>query len=99
MRQAWGNVVLVANGVAETDTIEVSAPALTRAGLGYATPFPDPRAVARHQARALRSLYHEWREQVSEWRSQADRGTPLSEAQLEALRRQVGVAGTRTPAS
>jgi predicted phage baseplate assembly protein len=88
--QASGNVVLVANGVAETDTIEVSAPALTRPGLGYATPFPDPRAVARHQARALRSLYHEWREQVSEWRSRASGGTPLSDAQLELLRRQVG---------
>ena len=37
--------------VAETEPIEVSAPALTRAGLGYATPFPDPQAVARHQAR------------------------------------------------
>ena len=61
------------------------------AGLGYATPFPDPRVVARHQARALRSLYHEWREQVSEWRSQASGGTPLSEAQLESLRLQVGI--------
>ena len=81
--QASGNVVLVANGVAETDTIEVSAPALTRAGLGYATPFPDPQVVARHQARALRSLYREWREQVSEWRSQASSGTPLSDAQLD----------------
>ena len=89
--QAWGNVVLVANGVAETDTIKLSAPALTRAGLGYATPFPDPRAVARHQARALRSLYHQWREQVSEWCSQAARGTPLSGAQVEALRLQVGL--------
>jgi predicted phage baseplate assembly protein len=89
--QASGNVVLVANGVAETDTINVTAPALTRTGLGYATPFPDPQVVARHQARALRSLYHEWREQVAEWRSQASGGTPLSDAQLEVLRRQVGV--------
>jgi predicted phage baseplate assembly protein len=89
--QAWGNVVLVANGVAETDTIELSAPALTRAGLGYAMPFPDPQAVARHQASALRSLYRQWREQVSEWRSQASRGTPLSDAQIEALRLQVGI--------
>jgi predicted phage baseplate assembly protein len=88
--QASGNVVLVANGVAATDTIEVSAPALTRAGLGYATPFPDPRAVARHQARALRALYHEWREQVSRWHWQASHGTPLSEAQLGTLRLQVG---------
>ena len=89
--QASGNVVLVANGVAETGTIEVSGPALRRPGLSYATPFPDPRAVARHQARALRALYHEWREQVSEWRWQAGGGTPLSEARLAALRSQVGV--------
>ena len=88
--QASGNVVLVANGVVERDMIKVSAPALTRAGLGYSTPFPDPQVVARHQARALRSLYHEWRAQVSEWRSQASRGTPLSKAQLGALRLQVG---------
>jgi len=88
--RASGNVVLVANGVAQTDTIEVSAPALTRAGLGYATPFPDPRAVARHQAHALRSLYHEWQEQVSRWHWQASHGTPLSQAQLETLRLQVG---------
>ena len=88
--QAHGNVVLVANGVAETD-IKVSTPALIRAGLGYATPFPDPQIVARHQARMLRSLYHEWCEQVSEWRSQASGGTPLSEAQLGTLRLQVGI--------
>ena len=89
--QVWGNVVLVANGVAETDNkIDVSAPALTRAGLGYATPFPDPQVVARQQARALRAVYREWREQVSQWRSQASRGVPLSPDQLEALSRQVG---------
>jgi predicted phage baseplate assembly protein len=89
--QASGNVLLVAHGVAETDTIKVSAPALTRAGLGYAAPFPDPRIVARHQARALRAIYREWREQVSEWRWQASRGIPLSEATLAVLGSQVGV--------
>jgi len=89
--QASGNVVLVASGVAATDTVQVSAPVLTRAGLGYATPFPDPQVVARHQARALRSLYRKWREQVSQWRSQASGGTPLSGAQLAALRLQVGI--------
>ena len=40
--QASGNVVLVANGVAETDTIELSAPTLTRAGLSYADAVPGP---------------------------------------------------------
>jgi predicted phage baseplate assembly protein len=89
--QAWGNVVLVAHGVAQTDTVEVAAPALTRPGLGYAAPFPDPRTVARHQARALRALYHQWREQVAEWRAQAGDGTPLSPAELETLRLQVGL--------
>ena len=88
--QAHGNVVLAANGVAETDN-KMSAPKLTRAGLSYATPFPDPRVVARHQGRALRSLYPEWCGQVSEWRLQASRGTPLSEAQLASLRLQVGI--------
>jgi predicted phage baseplate assembly protein len=88
--QASGNVVLVAHGVAQPDTVQVSAPALTRAGLGYAAPFPDARLVARHQARALRALYLRWRDQVSEWRWQADRGTPLSEAQIELLRSVVG---------
>jgi predicted phage baseplate assembly protein len=87
-----GNVVLVGNAVAATDTVAVSAPALTRAGLSYATPFPDPRIVARHQARALRSLYHRWREQVGEWRWRAGHGTPLSEGQLAVLRVQVGNA-------
>ena len=89
--QASGNVVLVANGVPAADSIEISAPVLTRAGLGYATPFPDPQAVARHQARTLRSLYHQWREEVSQWRSQATSGTPLSKAQLAILRLQVGI--------
>jgi predicted phage baseplate assembly protein len=88
--QAWGNVVLVANGVAGTDPVTVAAPALTRPGLGYATPFPDPQAVARHQARALRALYHQWRELLSRWRAQASDGTPLSPEQLEVLRVQVG---------
>ena len=43
----------------------------------------------RH-ARCARSTT-EWCEQVSEWRSQASRGTPLSEAQLASLRLQVGI--------
>ena len=89
--RASGNVVLVASGVAETDTIKVSAPALSRTRLGYATPFPDRQVVARHQARALRSLYREWREQTERWRAQASDGTPLSRHQLETLRLQVGV--------
>ncbi|MGD0245484.1 MAG: putative baseplate assembly protein, partial [Streptosporangiaceae bacterium] len=89
---ASGNVVLVAHGVAEPDTVQVSAPKLTRSGLGYAAPFPDPRAVARHQARTLRSLYRRWQDQVSEWRWQAERGTPLTVTQLWLLRSQVGAA-------
>jgi hypothetical protein len=80
--RAAGNVVLVANGVAEADTITVATPALTRPGLGYAAPFPDPQVVARHQARALRGLYHQWREQVSKRRRTAvpaaARGPPAS---------------------
>ena len=89
--RALGNVVLVANGVATTETIPVSSPALSHSGLSYATPFPDQETVGRHQARRLRSLYHNWREQVEEWRSQADSGTPLSADQLDTLRLQVGI--------
>lgn len=88
---AHGNVVLVANGVARTEQISVSPPALPAAGLSYATPFPDPRVVGRHQARRLRTLYREWREQVDGWRTQAGGGTPLSADQLETLAAQVGV--------
>jgi predicted phage baseplate assembly protein len=89
--QAWGNVVLVANGVARTETIADSPPALSQPGMSYAAPFPDPRTVGLHQARRLRSLYRDWREQVEEWRSQAGSGTPLSADQLETLRLQIGV--------
>jgi predicted phage baseplate assembly protein len=89
--QASGNVVLAAEGVATTEKITVSRPALSRPGIGYAAPFPDPKIVGRHQARRLCSLYHEWREQVEEWRSQAIGGTALSAHQLETLRHQVGI--------
>jgi predicted phage baseplate assembly protein len=89
--QAWGNVVLVANGVARTEPIAVSPPALSKPGMSYAAPFPDPRIVGLHQARRLRSLYHDWREQVEEWRLQASSGTPLSADELETLRLQIGV--------
>ena len=90
--QASGNVVLVAHGTDVTETVKVAAPALTRAGLGYAAPFPDPRAIARHQARVLRALYPRWREQVAQWGAQASDGTPLSAEQLAVLRAQVGSA-------
>ncbi|WP_236978787.1 putative baseplate assembly protein [Mycobacterium kiyosense] len=88
--QASGNVVLVANGVAAADPLDPSAPALSRPGLSYATPFPDPRTVGRHQARRLHSIYHRWREQIAHWRTQADHGTPLSTEHLEMLALQVG---------
>jgi predicted phage baseplate assembly protein len=90
--QASGNVLLAAHGVAETDPVDLTAPKLTRAGLGYAMPFPDPRIVARHQARALRSLYHGWRERVSDWRGQVARGDPLGDDQIEVLRTVIGLA-------
>jgi predicted phage baseplate assembly protein len=89
--QASGNVVLVANGVARTEPIAVSSLALSRSEISYAETFPGPRVVGLHQARRLRTLYRNWREQVEEWRSQAGSGTPLSEHQLDLLRRQVGV--------
>jgi predicted phage baseplate assembly protein len=88
--QALGNVVLAANGVAITEPITVSQPALSRPEMSYATTFPDPRTVGLHQARRLRSLYRTWREQVEDWRVQASSGTALSADQLETLRRQIG---------
>jgi predicted phage baseplate assembly protein len=88
--QASGNVVLVANGVAEADTVDLSAPALSRRGLSYATRFPDPNAVGRHQARRLRSLYHKWRAQIAQWRTRAEHGTTLTAEQLAVLDRQIG---------
>ena len=93
--QVSGNVLLAAHGVAETDPVDLTAPKLSRAGLGYAVPFPDPRIVARHQARALRSLYRRWREEVSDWRWQVARGDPLTDDQIVALRTVVGLAELR----
>jgi len=89
--QALGNVVIAANGVATTEPITVSPPALSRPGMSYAAPFPDPRTVGLHQARRLRSLYRNWREKVEEWRLQASSGTALSADQLKILRLQIGV--------
>jgi predicted phage baseplate assembly protein len=93
--QASGNVLLAAHGVAGTDTVDLTTPKLTRAGLGYAVPFPDPRIVARHQARALRSLYRRWRDQISDWRWQVAPGNPLTDNQVEVLRTVAGIAELR----
>ncbi len=94
--QAFGNVVLAAHGVAATEKITAFPPKLTRTGLSYAVPFPHPSTVARHQARRLRSLYDQWRNEIAEWRSRALDGTPLSADHLDALRRQVGIRELET---
>jgi predicted phage baseplate assembly protein len=90
--QATGNVVLVGHGIAvPPDVVELAAPSLCRIGLTFSTPFPDPAAVARHQARVLRGLHGAWRRELREWRTAGDRGTPLHESQLNTLAAQVGV--------
>ena len=88
--QATGNVILAGNGVAWSDVVDPAAPQLTRPGLSYGAPFPDPGLVGRHQARWLRGLYRAWRRQVEEWLTDAVAGTPLSPEQLDLLRIQVG---------
>lgn len=88
--QATGNVVLVGHGIAVSEPVQPGNRRLTRAELTFSTPFPDPALVARHQARVLRGLYRSWRREVGEWRTAAERGTPLSRQQLELLERQLG---------
>ncbi|MGZ4221160.1 MAG: putative baseplate assembly protein [Solirubrobacteraceae bacterium] len=88
--QASGNVVLVAHGIPDGDEVTLGDAKLSRAGIGFSTPFPDPRVVGRHQARELRHLYEAWRREVTDWMWDAVWGTPLDEHQLETLTRQVG---------
>lgn len=87
---ASGNVVLVEHGVAVQEAVNLAAPSLSRPGLSFSTPFPDPQAVASRQARALRGLYRAWREELEGWLFAAECGTPLTAEQLESLRDQFG---------
>jgi predicted phage baseplate assembly protein len=87
---ASGNAILVAHGVPASETVTVSAPALSAAGLSWSVPFPDPAIVARHQARMLRGLYAAWRREVSEWLLEAVVGIPLSEERRTTLAGQLG---------
>jgi len=93
--QAVGNAVLVAHGAAAREEVDCAAPRLSRPRLSrpqlsFSTAFPDPEAVARHQARRLRGLYRSWTRQLERWYAEALRGTPLSAQRREALREQLG---------
>ena len=75
-------------GVSEqlsADHVVLSYPSLT-----WTCPYPDPAAVARHQARMLRRLPEDWRQQVEAWRHDAEAGEALSEHRMNRLRRLLG---------
>ena len=63
---------------------------LSRPQLTWACPYPEPAAVAWHQARLLRRLPDAWREQVEEWRRAAQDGEALGERRRGQLRRLLG---------
>ena len=85
-----GNTVLVGDGAAVSDSLPVGTAVLSRPQLTWACPYPEPAAVARHQARLLRRLPDAWREQVEEWRRAAQDGEALGERRRDRLRRLLG---------
>ena len=86
--RATGNVVLAGHGVLVQEEVPAVPARLTHPGLTFSTPFPDPRLVARHQARALRGLYDRWHRVLAGWRELAEDGTPLAEHAYELLEQQ-----------
>lgn len=87
---ARGNTVLVGDGAAVSEVLPAGTAVLSRPQLGWACPYPEPAAVARHQARLLRRLPDAWREQVEEWRRAAEHGEVLGEQRRAQLRRLLG---------
>jgi predicted phage baseplate assembly protein len=87
---ARGNAVLVGDGAAVTEVLDAGTAVLTQPQLTWSCPYPEPVAVARHQARLLRRLPDAWREQVEEWRRAAARGEVLGERRRAQLRRLLG---------
>jgi predicted phage baseplate assembly protein len=92
---ARGNVVLVGHGVRVAEDVSLDAPALARPGLSFAAPFPDPKLVGRHQARALRSLPARWIERSARWRRAAIEGVPLTPGALADLVASIGEDAVR----
>ena len=85
-----GNTVLVGDGAAVSEELPAGRAVLSRPQLTWACPYPDPAAVARHQARGLRRLPQAWREQVEGWRRAARDGEALGEQRRAQLRRLLG---------
>jgi predicted phage baseplate assembly protein len=85
---ARGNTVLVGHGVLINEAL--SGDALSRPGLTFSTPFPDPVTVADHQARYLRELFDDWWTRCERWWLAAIQGKPLSHHAREELRAVLG---------
>jgi predicted phage baseplate assembly protein len=85
-----GNVVLVGDGAVVTERLAAGQTVLGSSPLTWACPYPDPAAVARHQARMLRRLPREWRREVETWRHEALNGEPLGNDQVTRLRALLG---------
>jgi predicted phage baseplate assembly protein len=88
--RACANVVLVEHGASVEEAVLLAAPRLSQPNVTFSTPFPDAEAVAARQALVLRGLYREWRAELEEWLHAAERGTPITAAQLQSLRDQFG---------
>ncbi len=84
------NTVLVGDGAGVSEQLLPGQVVLTYPSLTWTCPYPDPAAVARHQARRLRRLPADWRREVEEWRRDAQDGEVLSDRQLTALGRLLG---------
>jgi predicted phage baseplate assembly protein len=87
---ARANVVGVRHGVPAQQHLGVGDRTLADQGLSWSQPFPDPLAVARHQASVLRRLFAQWCLTIERWWQRAERGRPLSADQLAILRAQIG---------
>ncbi len=85
-----GNTVLVGDGAGVSESLSASQVPVGYASLTWACPYPDPAAVARHQARMLRRLPADWRREVEAWRLDAEAGEALDEHRLTQLRRLLG---------
>ena len=84
------NTILVGDGAAVSEHLPAGQLVLSHPSLTWACPYPDPAAVARHQARMLRGLPAHWRREMEAWRHDAEAGEPLSEHRLTRLRRLLG---------
>ena len=85
-----GNTVLVGDGAGVSEQLSAGQVKLSYPSLTWACPYPDPAAVARHQARTLRRLPADWRREVEAWRLDTEAGEALDERRLTRLRRLLG---------